>query len=59
MTLPHALGQDTGYSLYERVYYDIYYHMVNTLYTSCFPHYQSYRPHNGYCEYTGLAKRLL
>ena len=59
VTPPHAPGQNTGYNLYERAYHDIRYRMANALYASRFPHYQSHRPHNGYREYAGLAKRLL
>ncbi|CAJ0891207.1 capsule biosynthesis protein [Ralstonia flatus] len=58
-TPPSPTGQTTGYNLYERAFHDIRYRMANALYASRFPHYESHRPHNGYREYAGLARRLL
>ncbi|WP_124384018.1 capsule biosynthesis protein [Ralstonia sp. SET104] len=59
MTPPSPTGQTTGYNLYERAYHDIRYRAANAIYASRFPHYESHRPHNGYREYAGLARRLL
>ena len=59
VTPPCPPSQSTGYSLYERAFHDIRYRAANALYAARFPHYQSHRPHNGYREYAGLARRLL
>lgn len=59
VTPPCPPGQSTGYNLYERAYHDIRYRAANALYAGRFPHYESHRPHNGYREYVGLARRLL
>ncbi|NUO84917.1 MAG: hypothetical protein HOQ37_02290, partial [Cupriavidus sp.] len=59
VTPPCPPSQPTGYNLYERAFHDIRYRAANALYAGRFPHYQSHRPHNGYREYAGLARRLL
>ncbi|MGT0191966.1 capsule biosynthesis protein [Burkholderia pyrrocinia] len=49
----------TGYNLGERAFHDIVYRNANTLFLRRFPYYRSHRPHNGFLEYSGLARRAL
>jgi capsular polysaccharide export protein len=55
---PLSIERPTGSNMRARAMYDIAYRLANTALSLLFSNYQTHRPHNGFMEYAGLARRF-